>query len=1170
LPRLADNRYFIKGSMWLVVILNLLFFSACSSHYSGRVDELNSLSYAYHYRSLDSVSMFARKAITLADGYFAGKAEAYNNLAFVYIARMQYPQAYACLDSVSMFTDNQVELLVADVQNMRLCQRESKNKNFYYYRELATRRMKRIEEESSILTPRLKMRYLYAKSEFLIVCSTYYYYVGLNSMAVESLKQIEMLDGIQKDTAQYVNYLYQLGSGGIINEATRMATQQKELEYLLQCCILSKHSRMVYWEANSLQAISEHLIDRKIGKELMADNKAAIVYLNDHNMPDSLVAGYLAQKSLSMFESYGDVYQTAGAYRTLAYCYWVLKDYTSSLICLENALTMNKAIEQAPAQIASIREWLSIVYSAMNDKNNSDINRNAYLDIQDNTRQDRQLEARAEQLEHESSQLNVLIIFILVLIVIAVILLFIFNKLGKRRNKKEYIEKLLLPLNEWEESYKARIAELDDRAEEVNEQLIINKLHLAKYKRRSLDNKAKVFLVGNVLPFIDRIINEVKRLESGKGEDDEVRRERFAYIEELTEKINDYNNVLTHWIQLQQGELSLHIESFNLMDVFNILAKSAMSFKLKGISLNIDTTDAVVKADKVLTLFMLNTLADNARKFTPYGGSVNISAVKAHNYVEISVKDTGEGISDDKLSSIFDHKIYNGHGFGLMNCKGIIEKYKKISHIFGVCGLFAESQKGKGSRFYFRLPYGLMRCLLFLVGLFTFVQTYGSSSVSDNLIRADAYADSAYFSNVSGDYSKTLVYADSVIFYLNKHYLSLHPRGAALMVMDGNGTNVPAELKWFHENVNTNFDIILDIRNESAVAALALHEWDLYVYNNKVYTSLFKERSADKGLEDYCQTIQANSSNKVIAVIVLILLFVGIMSAFYFLYYRHILYFRFCAEQVGKANKVLLSSITDREKLNHITEVDISRYPDELKEVMNKIKDTLIKAIDFDESKRLNLEFIEDELKRVTYETEKMYISNNIIDNGLSTLKHETMYYPARIRQLVDDDNINVETVRELCDYYKELYVILYSQVRSQAVGVKFECVSVSLKKYVLINEYVLFDEVLLEYMVDILTKHCGLIPNETMVIYSDERYLTLRLLCSKINCTEKDFDYFAPDIRNIPFLMCRQIIREMADLTNMHGCGLRVSPDDNGMAFVFITFARVNKVRLKLGVKEQ
>ena len=160
------------------------------------------------------------------------------------------------------------------------------------------------------------------------------------------------------------------------------------------------------------------------------DNKAALAYINDDNMPDSLLAGYFAQRALNMFKTYGDVYQIAGAYRTLAQCYFALGDYHSSLICLENALYTNKTINRASDLVASIRECLSMVYSAMNDKNNSDINRNAYLDIQEYTRQDRQLEARAEQLERTSRELNWLIVAILMLVAAVCVLMYVLNKSG--------------------------------------------------------------------------------------------------------------------------------------------------------------------------------------------------------------------------------------------------------------------------------------------------------------------------------------------------------------------------------------------------------------------------------------------------------------------------------------------------------------------------------------------------------------------------------------------------------------------------------------------------------------------------------------------------------------------------------------------------------------------
>ena len=125
---------------------------------------------------------------------------------------------------------------------------------------------------------------------------------------------------------------------------------------------------------------------------------------------------------------------------------------------------------------------------------------------------------------------------------------------------------------------------------------------------------------------------------------------------------------------------------------------------MKKQRLEIEPTGALVKADKALTLFMINTLAENARKYTPEGGTVKIYAGTTDEYVEISVEDNGRGLSSEDITKIIGEKVYDsqsigmkestdqeelkrskGSGFGLMNCKGIIEKYKKTNDLFRVC-----------------------------------------------------------------------------------------------------------------------------------------------------------------------------------------------------------------------------------------------------------------------------------------------------------------------------------------------------------------------------------------------------------------------------------------------------------------------------------------------------
>ena len=153
-------------------------------------------------------------------------------------------------------------------------------------------------------------------------------------------------------------------------------------------------------------------------------------------------------------------------------------------------------------------------------------------------------------------------------------------------------------------------------------------------------------------------------------------------------------------------------------------------------------------------------------------------------------------MSQDVLDHVFDHKTITdksstSHGFGLMNCKGIIEKYRKISQIFSVCLLQAESEQGRGSRFYFRLPKGIQR--LVLLALLSMVNgplelcslaangMQEWSMAQSALDRAHVFADSAYFSNINGTYARTLQFADSCRYYLNAHYIRQCPDGRLLM-----------------------------------------------------------------------------------------------------------------------------------------------------------------------------------------------------------------------------------------------------------------------------------------------------------------------------------------------------------------------------------------------------
>ncbi len=1143
---------------------------ACENKDKNTVDKLNDISYAFHYRSIDSTIVYANRVLELSSSYPSGKAEALNNLAFASIAKMNYDIAARQLDSVFSISDNQIELLIADVQYMRLCQRQAKNKEFYDYRERANQRIKRINEEKDALDERMQKRYLYAETEYHFVASTYFYYVGLYGQAKYELEKVSQNGLMQNDTAQYLNWLYQYGSGGMIKRKSKKQILQAEYDKLLECFLMSKKLSYRYWEANAMQSLSEHFVDPQNRDYLLKNNSISVRYLNTDNMPDTLFAGYLAQKSMDMFSDYGDIYQKAGSIRTLAQCFWQIGDYWSSILLLQHIFDNLPQVKQAPDLIASIREQMSIVYSSMNDKHNSDINRNIYLDMQERTRQDRQLDARAEQLDKTSDELNIMISSIIILIILIIILIItLLRREAKRQINSNNINKALLHNNNRNIQY---INDLKEHIEEFEENNAILALNKSKNTWRNIDNRSKIFLVDSVMPLIDRMINEVDKLQH-RNEDKDIRQERKDYIGELAEKIDEYNSVLTQWIQLRQGDIGLHIESFPLNDLFEILQKSKTFFEMQGIQLDIKPTTLVAKADRILTLFMINTIADNARKFTPRGGCVTVCATEGDNYVEVSISDTGCGLTEDQLSGIFNRSISNGHGFGLSNCRGILNKYHKVSKIFDVCLLFAESTVGKGSRFVFRLPKGLTRLILAFT-MMTF--GYGNVSASNSvyLQKARAFADSAYYSNVNASYHRTIEFADSTITCLNNYYLQNAKASKSrdiLMSLYAKSEKEPAELQWFKKDFNTNYSIILDIRNEVTVAALALHYWDLYHYNNDIYTNLFKEFSADKSLGEYCRIMQRSETNKNIAVVILIILLIGLLATGYVLYYKKTIKKHSIEDFSNSIANILLGDLSSAEKLKSIIKLSQNKNTDIFN---NIISDILNQLKDYSEQEILlqrKIASLEDENRKLSFESDRLYISNNILENCLSAIKHETMYYPSKILNCISNNDNSLDTKNELINqindllvYYKELYTILCEQLHRQSNGISIQCKPVDMSYYLSEKQITLWgDKSLYDYLFILLKRKNNGIAPSCKIKSICTPYVQLEIIMDYMAVSSnKHSNIFVPHIDNIPFLVCRQIIREISDATNLCGCGITASVKDNNKLSVVLTLPYYNNKR--------
>ena len=1406
------------------------------------IDSLNGKAYAYRYRSLDSSYKYANEAYRQVNFYKSGKAEASNNLGFCAFMAMDFDRAEALHKEVYKLTKNELELLIADIGLMKICQRTAMNKEFYDYRNSALKRMKRIREESDLFADRHEaLRLDYAFTEFFIVSSIYYYYLQQRQEVITSLNRIPE-DEALTDTNQLLYYHYIKGSASLVEATKPEDRKMREFDQLYITWRTAVQTNHPYFEGNGLQGLANLMVSPN-NFELFRTRRGYA--LDQFGFPvDSLLPLRMAQRALEKFREYNDLYQIAGAYVSIGKYMNEHGRYTEALDTLAKALDcvnqhhmlyyhhaadtldklhvfvegdttytgvpwiMQEDVRTVPEWISRIREQLSVSYAGLGMKYASDYNRNIYLDILNYTRQDKELESRYLSLEADSRQMTLVLSLVIVGLVLVVILWWFFNKRSKIRNQVD-VERLqriltlcrditssipmnvpliqqgidqlfgkgrlqleipeegkaaLVPLHRlnrdekalvhvlepyivWAADNEQMVEALSDERMQLEKQRYVYEQHIAGNKRQNLIKKACLAIVNGINPYIDRILNEVHKLtERGYIDNAKIKKEKYQYIDELVTTINEYNDILALWIKMKQGTLSLNIETFSLNELFELLGKGRRAFEMKNQKLEIEPTTVMVKADRALTLFMINTLAENARKYTPEGGTIKVYARTTEDaYVEISVEDNGRGISEEDVAHIIGEKVYDsrvigmknaadpevlkenkGSGFGLMNCKGIIEKYKKTNDLFRGCVFDVESELGKGSRFYFRLPSGvrkamgvLLLCLLLPLGMVSCLHdpippmlqdgdsivVVTDSAYEDLLDVASDYANAAYFANVDENYELALQYIDSAMLFLNEHYekYARPDRPHRYMKLVGEGT--PAEISWWNELFDSDYHVILDIRNEASVAFLALKQLDAYSYNNSAFTDLYKLQGEDQTLEAYCRQLERSNTNKTVGIILCFVLLIVSLVGYYFLYMRKRLQNRLNLEQVLEINqKVFAASLVrpqeqenaealQREEsmlkeipqrivdeafgsVNELLTIDrmgiavynetthrleyASRPGQEMPEMVEQcfssgkyLSEQHLQAIPLmveagsehqcvgvlylerregteQETDRLLFELVaryvaivvfnavvklatkyrdiesaHEETRRASWEDSMLHVQNMVLDNCLSTIKHETIYYPNKIKQIVGRLNTQklseteereaVETMTELIEYYKGIFTILSSCASRQLEEVTFRRTVIPVQELLdaagkyfkklmknrperieleieSMEAKVIGDVNQLRFLLENLIDEALTVREDGVIrlqARKDNEYIRFLFTDTRREKSVEELNQlFYPnlarmtsgekgELRGTEYLVCKQIIRDHDEFAGRRGCRINAEPAEGGGFTVYFTIPR-------------
>ena len=189
---------------------------------------------------------------------------------------------------------------------------------------------------------------------------------------------------------------------------------------------------------------------------------------------------------------------------------------------------------------------------------------------------------------------------------------------------------------------------------------------------------------------------------------DEGGRDRFvSLIADESERLGRIVNEILLASQLDAGRLDLQAEPFDASDLVDRVVEATRAYAPPGVHVEgrVPHDLPLVEADRDKVRQVLVNLVENAIKYSPDGGRVELGVEEHEENVLFHVRDEGLGIPDDEQSRVFE-KFYRvdphmtrgvgGTGLGLYICNEL------VSRMGG--NIWLESKAGEGSTFLFELP----------------------------------------------------------------------------------------------------------------------------------------------------------------------------------------------------------------------------------------------------------------------------------------------------------------------------------------------------------------------------------------------------------------------------------------------------------------------------------
>ena len=184
-------------------------------------------------------------------------------------------------------------------------------------------------------------------------------------------------------------------------------------------------------------------------------------------------------------------------------------------------------------------------------------------------------------------------------------------------------------------------------------------------------------------------------------------KENFEIIREEAERLEKLVNDLRTLSLADAGELSVEFQPVEIHKFLSDIQSHYLApFNQKCITLNLMPAPVLlVNLDPSRFSQVLTNILDNALRFTPEGGRVDMSIRQSGDLIEISIQDSGDGVTAEDAAHLFDrfyradesrNRDAGGSGLGLAIAKSIVEMHKGK--------IWAESETGKGLKVIIQIP----------------------------------------------------------------------------------------------------------------------------------------------------------------------------------------------------------------------------------------------------------------------------------------------------------------------------------------------------------------------------------------------------------------------------------------------------------------------------------